>query len=76
LEIFLPSQCFIDNNYLDIGKGNKLEQKCFENFQLYIQKNPEKGKEATTPSNIKEIQEVQGGQEAPHNGSAIIPKDG
>jgi hypothetical protein len=37
--------------------------------------NPEKGREAAAPSLIKEIQEVQGGQEAPHNGGAIIPKD-
>jgi hypothetical protein len=36
--------------------------------------NPEKGREAAAPSNIKEIQEVQGGQEAPHNGCVIIPK--
>jgi hypothetical protein len=35
----------------------------------------EKGREATAPSFIKQIQEVQGGQEAPHNGGAIIPKD-
>jgi hypothetical protein len=39
------------------------------------QKKPEKGKEAAAPSNIKEIQEIQGGQEAPHNGGAINPKD-
>jgi hypothetical protein len=31
--------------------------------------------EAAAPSFIKEIQEVQGGQEAPHDGGAIIPKD-
>jgi hypothetical protein len=37
--------------------------------------NPEKGKEAATPSSIKEIQKVQGGQEAPPDGGAIIPKD-
>jgi hypothetical protein len=36
-----------------------------------LRKDPEKGKEAETPSNIKEIQEIQGGQEAPHNGGAI-----
>jgi hypothetical protein len=30
---------------------------------------------ATAPSNIKEIQEVQGGQEASHDGDAIIPED-
>jgi hypothetical protein len=40
-----------------------------------LQKNPKKGREVTTPSNIKEIQEVKGGQEAPHDGDAIIPKD-
>jgi hypothetical protein len=39
------------------------------------QGNPEKGREAATPSFIKEIQEVQGGQEVPHAGVAIIPKD-
>jgi hypothetical protein len=40
-----------------------------------LQGNPEKGREAAAPSFIKKIQEVQGGQEAPHNGGAIIPKD-
>jgi hypothetical protein len=40
-----------------------------------LRKNPKKGKEVAAPSNIEEIQEVQGGQEAPHNGGAIIPKD-
>jgi hypothetical protein len=34
-----------------------------------------RGREAAAPSFIKEIQEVQGGQEAPHDGGAIIPKD-
>jgi hypothetical protein len=29
----------------------------------------------SSPSNIKEIQEIQRGQEAPHNGGAISPKD-
>ncbi len=38
-------------------------------------KNPEKGREVAAPSNIKEIQEVQGGQEAPHDGGVIILKD-
>jgi hypothetical protein len=36
--------------------------------------NPEKGREAAAPSNIKEIQEIQRGQEAPHDGDAINPK--
>jgi len=36
---------------------------------------PQKGREAAAPSFIKEIQEVQGGQEEPHNVGAIIPKD-
>jgi hypothetical protein len=40
-----------------------------------LRKNPEKRREATAPSNIKEIQEVQGGQEVPHDGGTIIPKD-
>ncbi len=39
------------------------------------QENSEKGREAAAPSFIKEIQEVQRGQEAPHDGGAIIPKD-
>jgi hypothetical protein len=38
-------------------------------------KDPEKGREAAAPSNIKEIQEIQGGQEPPHDGGAINPKD-
>jgi hypothetical protein len=38
-------------------------------------KDPQKGREAAAPSNIKEIQEIQGGQEAPHDGDAISPKD-
>jgi hypothetical protein len=39
-------------------------------------KDPEKGREAAAPSNIKEIQELQGGgQEAQHDGGAISPKD-
>ncbi len=43
---------------------------------LYAQRgNPEKGREAAAPLNIKEIQEIQGGQEAPHDGDAINPKD-
>jgi hypothetical protein len=37
--------------------------------------NPEKGREIAAPSNIKEIQEIQGGQEVPHDGDAINPKD-
>jgi hypothetical protein len=37
--------------------------------------NPQKGREAAAPSFIKEIQEVQGGQEASHDGGAIILKD-
>ncbi len=40
-----------------------------------IEKKPEKGREAAAPSNIKEIQEIQGGQEAPLDGDAINPKD-
>jgi hypothetical protein len=44
-------------------------------MQTTLEENPEKGREAATPSLIKEIQEVQGGQEAPHDGGIIIPKD-
>jgi hypothetical protein len=39
------------------------------------QENLEKGREAAAPSLIKEIQEGQGGQEAPHDGGTIIPED-
>jgi hypothetical protein len=46
----------------------------FGTYDLY-RGNPEKGREAAAPSNIKEIQEIQGGQEAPHNGDTISPKD-
>jgi hypothetical protein len=44
-------------------------------FQVANRGNPEKGREAAAPSNIKEIQEIQRGQEAPHDGDAINPKD-
>jgi hypothetical protein len=40
-----------------------------------LSEKPDKGREATPPSFIKEIQEVQGGQETPHDGDAIILKD-
>jgi hypothetical protein len=43
--------------------------------KVFHERNPEKGREAAAPSNIKEIQEIQGGQEAPHDGDAINPKD-
>jgi hypothetical protein len=39
------------------------------------QKKPREGREAAAPSNIKEIQERQGGQEAPHDGDAFNLKD-
>ncbi len=45
------------------------------NHLVFTMKNPEKGREATTPSNIKEIQEIQVGREAPHDGDGINPKD-
>jgi hypothetical protein len=38
-------------------------------------KTPRRGREAAAPSFIKEIQEEQGGQEVPHDGDTIIPKD-
>jgi len=44
-------------------------------FDMSVEKKPEKGREAAAPSNIKEIQEIQGGQEAPLDGDAINPKD-
>jgi hypothetical protein len=47
---------------------------AFTPYRLF-QKKPEKGREAAAPSNIKEIQEIQGGQEAPLDGDAINPKD-
>jgi hypothetical protein len=34
-----------------------------------------KGKEATTPSNIKVIQIVQGGKEMPPDGGIVLPED-
>ncbi len=46
-----------------------------QNHDSVAQGNPEKGREAAAPSFIKEIQEVQGEQEASHDGDAIIPKD-
>jgi len=47
----------------------------FKFFLMVPQKKPEKGREAAAPSNIKEIQEILGGQEAPLDGDAINPKD-
>jgi hypothetical protein len=44
-------------------------------FMDRLEKEPQQGREAAAPSNIREIQEIQGGQEAPHNGDAISPKD-
>ncbi len=35
----------------------------------------ETGRGAIAPSTIREIQEVQGGQEAPHNGGVVLPED-
>jgi hypothetical protein len=40
-----------------------------------LQGEPLTGKEATTPSIIKEIKKVQGGEQAPRNGSLALPKD-
>jgi hypothetical protein len=40
-----------------------------------FRKNPKKGREAVASSNIKEIQEVQGGKKRHTDGGAIIPKD-
>jgi hypothetical protein len=40
-----------------------------------LEKKPREGREAAAPSNIKEIQEIQGGQKAPHDGDIINPKD-
>jgi hypothetical protein len=41
-----------------------------------VWRNPKKGEGGVAaPSNIKEIQEVQGGQETPPDGGTIIPKD-
>jgi hypothetical protein len=48
---------------------------CQQSFDLNVQKDPQQGREAAAPSNIREIQEIQGGKEAPHNSDAISPKD-
>jgi hypothetical protein len=48
--------------------------KCWDSH-LNAPGNPHKGREAAASSFIKEIQEVQGGQEVPHNDGATIPKD-
>jgi hypothetical protein len=45
------------------------------NIRRGLRKDPQKGRAAAAPSNIKKIQEIQGGQEAPHDGGAINPKD-
>jgi len=40
-----------------------------------LQGEPFAGREATTPSVIREIKKVQGGQQVPRNGSLALPKD-
>jgi len=43
---------------------------------VLITRNPEKGEGGSNPfKSLNKIQEIQRGQEAPHNGSAILPKD-
>ncbi len=37
--------------------------------------NPFRGREATTPSIIREIKKLQGGEQAPRNGALALPKD-
>jgi hypothetical protein len=54
--------------------NDKQLKPCFH-MKACPEKKPEKGREAAAPSNIKEIQEIQGGQEAPLDGDAINPKD-
>ncbi len=65
------------NFFTSFGPGIKVIHKVTLSFIPYLlsQKDPQQGKEAAAPSNIREIQEIQGGQEAPHNGGAISPKD-
>jgi hypothetical protein len=40
-----------------------------------IRETPRRGGRQQPHHSLKEIQEVQGGQEVPHDGGAIIPKD-
>ncbi len=40
-----------------------------------VQGEPLAGREATAPSIIRKIEKVQGGEQAPRNGSLALPKD-
>jgi len=59
------------NSFCGSASADQLLIEMISGLSFY-RRNPQKGKEAAAPSNIKEIQ---GGQEAPHNGGAINPKD-
>jgi hypothetical protein len=73
------SQAFKEGAYLGLQYTGRCAQSSplvlVLSGPLYIGKDSGKGKEAPAPSHIKEIREMQGGQEAPHNGGAISPKD-
>jgi hypothetical protein len=51
-----------------MGKWGKWREKG--KLPVTTEKDPQQGREAAAPSNIREIQEIQGGQEAPHNADA------
>jgi hypothetical protein len=58
-------------NQIGFMMGRSILDKNFL-AQESLGKDPQQGRGAAAPSNIREIQ---GGQEAPHNGGTINPKD-
>ncbi len=51
------------------GKKNHLDASVAESYRV----NPFSRREATTPSVIREIEKVQGGEQAPRNGNLALP---
>ncbi len=47
----------------------------FKSFISKIGGQPLAGREATAPSVIREIEEIQGGEQVPRNGRPALPKD-
>jgi hypothetical protein len=72
--------------YLDSKQQEEMEKNCQSTRerppagqggsspnQSTRENDPQQGREAAAPSNIREIQEIQVGPEVPHNGDAISP---
>jgi hypothetical protein len=47
----------------------------FLNLWVHSQETPRRGGRQQPHQSSREIQKIQGGEEAPHNGGAVLPKD-